>query len=204
MSQLNWGELIKEAAASGSGSYEPLPDGDYELKVVEASATTTQTGKAMFKVKSEVQTGAYARRLLWDNLVVSPENGKAMNMFFMKLGALGITQESLQANQPSNEQIAQALVGRPFRATVGTRVWNGENRNEFKRYLPAAPVGSVSAPAPAAAAPAPAPAPAPQVAAAPAPAPAPAPAAPAPAVDAFAAPAPAAPLAESAPPAPPF
>lgn len=198
MSQLNWGELISQAEETGGGSYEPLPDGDYELKVIESSVATSSTGKTMFKITTEVQTGPYARRRLWDNLVVSNENPKALGMFFVKLGALGLTKESIQQNNPSNEQIAQALQGRPFRATIGTRVWNGKTQNEFKRYMPASAIGTpasapaASAPAPAAA-PAPAPAPAPQ-AAAPAPAPAPAPAAPA-----FGAP-----VADLAPPAAPF
>jgi len=190
MSQLNWGELIKEASASG-GNYEPLPDGDYELKVLESEVKQTQTGKTMFKVKTEVQSGPHARRLVWDNLVVSDGNPTALGIFFSKMNALGLGQEFFSQN-PANEQIAQAMVGRPFRATIGSRVWNGEKRNEFKRYLPAQ-LNVASTPTAA-----------PMAASAPAPAPAPAAAAPAPA--------PAAPVAppvvpsgsEVAPPAPPF
>ena len=192
MSQLNWGELISQAEDTGGGSYEPLPDGEYELKVTEASVATTSTGKTMFKITTEVQTGPHARRKVWDNLVVSNENPRALGMFFMKLGALGLTKESSQANNPSNEQIAQALVGRPFRGTLTTTEWNGKLRNEFKRYMPASNI-SAPASAPVASAPAPAPAPAPQGVA---PAPAPAPAAPVAA--------PAAPVVDAAPPAPPF
>jgi pyruvate/2-oxoglutarate dehydrogenase complex dihydrolipoamide acyltransferase (E2) component len=188
MSQLNWGELISQAEDAGGGSYEPLPDGEYELKVIESSVATTSTGKTMFKITTEVQTGPHAKRRIWDNLVISNESPKALGMFFMKLGVLGLTKESIQANNPSNEQIAQALIGRPFRATVGSRVWNGKTQNELVRYLPASNIASPAS------APVAAPAPAPQAAA---PAPAPAPAAPA-------APAFAAPTADAAPPAPPF
>jgi hypothetical protein len=39
MVALNWGDLVKDAGDSASGSYEPLPDGDYDLKVIEASST---------------------------------------------------------------------------------------------------------------------------------------------------------------------
>lgn len=191
MSQLNWSELIKEAASSTT-SYEPLPDGDYELKVLEAAVATTSTGKTMFKVKSEVQSGPHARRFLWDNLVISPENSTAMGIFFSKMGALGLGADFFAQN-PANEQIAQAMNGRTFRGTVGSRPYNGEIRNEFKRYLPAqanvptTPVAPASAPAPA-------------------PAPAPAAAAPAAAPVAPVAPpvAPSAPVGEVAPPAPPF
>lgn len=203
MSQLNWGELIQEAAASG-GNYEPLVDGDYELKVLESEVKLTQTGKTMFKVKAEVQSGPNARRFLWDNLVVSDGNPTALGIFFSKMGALGLGKEFF-SQSPSNEQIAQAMLNRPFRATIGSRIWNGEKRNEFKRYLPAAMNVPTSAPAPAFAAPAPAPAPA----AAPAPAVAPLAAAvplaaPAPAPAVYQAPAVAPASTEVAPPPPPF
>ena len=185
MANLNWGDLVKDASAGGN--FEPLPDNDYDFKVVEASTTTTQTGKTMFKLKAEVQTGPYAKRLIWDNLVVSPDSPNALGFFFGKMKALGLGAEFF-ATSPSNAQIEAALLNRTFRGTVGSRVYNGENRNELKRYSPSQNAGPAFAP-PAAAAPqiakdAPAPAPAPQAAPAPqtAPAPAPAPqAAPAPA-----------------------
>ena len=60
MSSVNWSDLIKEAGESSS--FEPLPDGDYELKVIDSKATVTQTGKTMFKITTEVQGGPYAKR----------------------------------------------------------------------------------------------------------------------------------------------
>jgi len=175
MSTINFSELLKQAGtAATSTNYEPLPDGDYDLKVIEASATTTSTGKLMFKVTNEVQGGAYDKRRVWDQLVVSPDNPKAMNMFFMKANAMGLGTPYWEQN-PSPAQVEQALMGRAYRATLGTRTYNGTQSNEIKRYYPAttASAAPASAPevasAPAAAAAAPAPAPAPAPAAAPAP-----------------------------------
>ena len=179
-STVNWADLVQQAGdAATSSNYEPLPDGDYELKVVDAQATTSASGKPMFKVTTEVQGGAYAKRRVWDQLVVTADNPKAMNMFFMKAGAMGLGREFWSAN-PGNAQVEQALMGRSFRATLGTRTYNGNQSNEIKRYFPAQAAAPTAASAePAAAAPAPAAAaPAPTPAAAPAPAPAPAPAAP--------------------------
>ena len=51
MSTLNWGDLIKDAGEVG-GSYEALPDGDYDLTVIEATAKVTASGKTMFSVKT--------------------------------------------------------------------------------------------------------------------------------------------------------
>lgn len=171
MSTLNWGDLIKDAGEVSS-SYEPLPDGEYDLTVIEATAKVTATGKTMFSIKTQVEGGAYNKRFVWDNLTVSPENKNALSIFFGKMHAMGITQQFFtQVPAPTNAQIEQILVGRKFRGTVGSRVYNGNKRNEIRKYaalaaLGAAPAGS----APAAPAPAPAP-----IAAAPAPAPAPAP-----------------------------
>jgi hypothetical protein len=71
MSTLNWGDLVKDAGESAS--YEPLPDGDYDLTVLEATAKVSQSGKTMFAIKAQVQNGAHAKRLIWDNLVVIPD-----------------------------------------------------------------------------------------------------------------------------------
>jgi hypothetical protein len=151
MSTLNWGELIKEAG--DVGSYEPLPDGDYDLAVLEATAKTTQSGKTMFAIKAQVETGAHAKRLVWDNLVITTDNPSALGIFFRKMNALGMKKEYFDTN-PTNAQIEQALVGRQFRGQIGSRTWNGNKKNEIKNYYPS---GAVAAPAPvSAAAPAPA------------------------------------------------
>jgi len=177
MSSLNWSDLVKEAGEVGN--YEPLPDGDYDLKVTEATAKVSQSGKTMFSLKTEVQAGPHAKRLVWDNLVVSPDSSAALGMFFKKMSALGLNKAYFDQN-PSNAQIEQALIGRSFRGQVGSRVWQGSKKNEIKMYY-VLPTDATATPV-AASAPAPAPAPAP-VAAAPAPAPAPAPAAPITAAD---------------------
>jgi hypothetical protein len=135
MSTINWADLVKQAGdAGGSTNYEPLPDGDYELKVIQAEATMTKTGKVMFKVTNEVQGGPYAKRRVWDQLVVTDDNPKAMNMFFMKASAMGLGRTFWDAN-PSNAQVEQALNGRTFRATLGKRTYNGTESNEIKRYF---------------------------------------------------------------------
>ena len=175
MSTLNWGDLVKEAGEVSAG-YDALPDGDYDLVITEATAKVSQSGKTMFAVKAQVQHGAHAKRLIWDNLVITPDNAAALGMFFRKMSAIGLGREFFATN-PSNAQIESAMQGRAFRAQVGSRTWQGQKKNEIKMYYPAAggpvpgaaPVAA-AAPAPApAAAPAPAPAPAPVAAAAPAP-----------------------------------
>ena len=146
MSTLNWGDLVKDAGESAGGNYEPLADGDYDLKVIEATATTSQSGKTMVKITTEVQTGPNAKRRIWDNLVISPESSNALGIFFSKMAALGLPREFFTNNNPTNAQIESMLVGRTFRAQVGSRTWNGSKRNEIKRYYVQQPGTTAAAP----------------------------------------------------------
>jgi len=182
MSSTNWLELLKDAESSGTGNFAPIPDGVYELKVLDATAKATSNGKPMFELKAEVQVGPYAKRLVWDRLVVSKESSGAMGFFFRKMGALGLNTAFFQS-EPDDATVAAALVGRQFRGELKTREYQGKQSNEITKYFPAvqgaptggAPAGYPAVPAPAAApvpqAPvaAPAPAPIPQVPVAPQP-----------------------------------
>ena len=163
MSTLDWAQMIKDSK-DGGGNFTPIPSGDYEFVVVEAPLKTTSTGKIMFSVKAQVQGGAHDKRLVWDNFVVSPENSTALRIFFEQMSAMGLNQAGFFEREPSPEQISSAMAGRRFRANVGTKIYNGQTRNEIKKYYAVqnapAPVAAAAAAAPAAA-PAPVGAPAP-------------------------------------------
>lgn len=151
---ISWDDLINEAGDNIQTSFEALPAGDYDLEIVEATATQSKAGKPMFKTKSKVVGGPYNGRLLWDNIVLTTDNAQALGFFFRKMGALGLTVDYFK-QKPSNAHITASLQGRKYRAKIGQRTYNGELQNEFKTYyqVPTAP-GAVAggAPAPAAAA----------------------------------------------------
>lgn len=144
---VNWGEVIEEAN-SGGGSFENIPDGDYDFVVTNAEATKTKNGKPMYKLEHTVQGGPSNSRKVWDNLVVSAESGTAMKFFFQKMAAIGLPVEFFKG-QPSDEQIVQALKGRNFRGKVGTGApYNGKVSNEIKEYYTGSFGGPSFAPAP--------------------------------------------------------
>jgi hypothetical protein len=87
----------------------------------------------MYKVTNEVQGGPYANRKVWENLVVTHDNPVAMDMFFMKVIAMGLTKPFFESN-PTDAQIEQALTGRTFRANIGLRTYEGKDSNEIKKY----------------------------------------------------------------------
>jgi hypothetical protein len=171
---VNFGEILpKTGASSNSGDYPPIPEGDYDFSVVSANVKTSQSGKPMISVKAQVEGGPYDRRYVWDNLVVTKDNPKALGILQGKLNALGFTPEYLKEHNPDLETIADYLVNRNFRAKVAQSEYMGKMRNEIKAYIATTPASAVAAAAPAAA---PAPPAAPPQAAAGAAIPAPPPA----------------------------
>jgi hypothetical protein len=131
---INWDQLIQDSA----GSFDPVPDGDYDLLATEADGSKpTQNGKPMVKVKFTIETGPHAGRTLWNNFVISPESPNALSFFFDHMNVFGLTREWFQQARPEMSQVGQYLVGRRCRATVGNRVWNGAPRNEISTFKPA-------------------------------------------------------------------
>lgn len=184
MTTMSWDELIKNSA----GSFDPVPNGDYDVLCVEASAAQTQNAKAMVKAKFRIQGGPHDGRHLWNQFVISPENPNALSFFFQHMKVFGMDENffaqlppvnaHLGADDPSLQRIAASMLNRPARVTVNIREWNGQKRNNITALkAPLGPIGSnVSAPqvaAPGVPAPQPAatPQPAPPVAQPPAPAP---------------------------------
>ena len=173
----SWSDLAEQAGEDTG--FSALPQADYDLKVIAAEAKNTSGGKTMFKITTEVTSGPYAKRRVWANLVVSPENPVALNIFFRQMAAIGIGKDYFATN-PSDHNVAESLVGKEFRGQVVIRQYQGEDRNDIKQYsrlnrtsesepvAPTIPAASSSSapPAPAGVAPNPAPAPPPAAAAA--------------------------------------
>ncbi len=132
MSEIDWAELVKDADLAPQ-NFQPIPPGDYDFKVIGVEEKTTSSNKTMFKVKAEIQTGSYAKRLVWDNITISPENPNAMGFFFRKMGALGLTKEFF-ASRPSNAAIIAGMSGRPFKGRVEIESYNGQPQNKLKAY----------------------------------------------------------------------
>ena len=62
-------------------SYDPIPEGEYTLKAVEAEEKTTSKGDGSYiKVKFEVVKGDYSGRLLWQNFNHNNPSEKAQSI----------------------------------------------------------------------------------------------------------------------------
>lgn len=153
---VSWKDLLTEAAAGG-GSFEPLPDGDYPVVIEKATPAQSSGGKLMFKVEMRVESGPHAKRIIWNQFVISPESANALSMFFGQMKTLGLGEE-FWAAEPNEDIVASALVGRRCTVALTQREWNGQIRNNVKSVKPAAggvpdaPVAVPSAAPPASAA----------------------------------------------------
>lgn len=128
----NWSQLLADAGDAAK-EFEPLPDGDYLLKVTKSDHATTSTQKDMFKLVTEVIGGPHDKSKVFTNLVVSPENPNAMGFFFRNLAAIGVPAKFFD-NNPTHAAVAAALVGKTFIGTVGSREWNNKISNEIKSF----------------------------------------------------------------------
>lgn len=157
MATANFSDLLKAAEDAG---FSNCPPGTYDAVVVEGTAKTTSAGKDMIVVKFQIQGGPHGGRKVPNNFVISPENANALGFFFRHMRAMGLDSAYFSQN-PSPQKVAADLVGKTCQIEVGTRTWNGEEREDIKKIMPstaltpaaavpvqdAAPASGVAAPA---------------------------------------------------------
>lgn len=149
MTTVRWDALKKTA----DDATRPVDDGVYLVTVDKAEHATATTGSEMIKATLAVVSGPRQGRRLFTNIVFAPDNDFALSRFFTSLAAFGIDDEFFAGIQQQNldvpaslQLMAQAIIGRQANATVGTRVWQGQPRNEVKALEPVAGGGSVNVP----------------------------------------------------------
>lgn len=126
-----------------NASFEPLPDGNYNLVCLEATASESQTGKPMIKAKYQVEDGPNQGKKVWNNYTFSADNDNALAFFFQHMGFHGLD-HSFFAQNPAWETVASSLQGRRIQVTLGQREFQGTIRNDVKKIMP--PSGATPAP----------------------------------------------------------
>jgi hypothetical protein len=132
---INFNQAIQDAK---SVSFEALPIGEYRIRIIESTATMSQTHKPMIKVKMEVTEGPYAPRKVFNQFTLSLENPNAVAIFFRQMKAFGLDEQffaSLGA-QGSLDPVASALMGREAYVKLSHREWQGETRNNCEGFRP--------------------------------------------------------------------
>lgn len=145
MSGVNYGELLQNATFTTRGGL--LPEGTYTAEIKESEVKTTANGNPKIATTFVVVEGEEAGRKVFND-IVTPREGtddkarKAAGIFFDKLFALGLSREFVQTIQ-TNEQLANALLGKRADIVVYHDEWNGKKRAKVRYINPP----SVPAPA---------------------------------------------------------
>lgn len=137
MSTTPFQDLIKQAAEA---KFVVIPASDYPVRVRDASATKSSTGKDMLKLAVKVIGGPHNDASVLTQQTLSPENPAAVAIFLKFLDSFGITEEWLAELPPRDDggpnmgAVASALKGRVAIADVEIHEWNGEDRNGIKKF----------------------------------------------------------------------
>lgn len=178
MTTIDFGKALQDARGA---SFEALPSGDYDVEVEKAEAVMSQNGKPMIKATMRVTSGPYEKRPIINRFTLSLENPTATAIFFRHMKCFGLDETFFsRLGTGTLDPVANALIGRRARLTLGQREWQGEMRNEVTGVKPftgappmaAPPAGPSAGPATGGMIPGPTP---PQMAPAPAPVQAPTP-----------------------------
>ena len=146
-------DVTPDTGATGGGSYDPIPEGEYVLKALDAEEKTTSAGTGSYiKVKFEVVKGEYTGRLIWQNFNVSNPSEKAQ-----RIGRQQMVAWATACGKPDADD-TDKLLEKPFTAAVSIEKGTGgySDSNRVKAFL----FNQESAPAKAAPKPAAKPAPA--------------------------------------------
>lgn len=142
---IDWGALM----ASSGADFEILPVGQYAAQVVKAEAKQSKNGKLMFAVTFRVISGPKTNRNITDNIVLSPENPRAVQAFFINLRVLGVDEAFLkQTPAPAPEAVAAKMVGAKVQISVTHREYQGQQRDNVDRISKLTGVAAAQAAAP--------------------------------------------------------
>lgn len=129
-----------------SSGFDNLPAGTYnaviyDSEVREAGDDAKYPGNQYISWELNITEDGYEGRKLWytTSLATTPKalenRTKVLSMLLGFLKACGYTDEEL--NAPDFELDPEDLYGTPVKIVVGIRKWNGEERNNVKRVMPA-------------------------------------------------------------------
>lgn len=121
-------------AAEATVSYQPIPEGDYNLRVSGAEMKATRSGGSMLKLSIEVLGPSYAGRKFFQNYNIRCASAEAERIGIQQLKMLW--QASGGNGTPTD---TDEFVGRVFRAKVGIEESKDDRygpQNRIQRYYP--------------------------------------------------------------------
>lgn len=124
-------DVTPDTGAAG-GSYDPIPEGEYILKAVDAEEKSTKAGTGSYiSVKFEVARGEFSGRLLWQNFNINNPSEKAQ-----RIGRQQLVAWATACGKPEADD-TDKLLEKPFRADVTIEKGTGgyADSNRIKAFL---------------------------------------------------------------------
>ena len=124
-------DVTPDTGATG-GSYDPIPDGEYVLKALDAEEKATSAGTGSYiKVKFEVVKGEYTGRLIWQNFNINNPSEKAQ-----RIGRQQMVAWATACGKPDADD-TDKLLDKPFSAAVSIEKGTGgySDSNRIKAFL---------------------------------------------------------------------
>jgi hypothetical protein len=120
-----------EVDVNATGTFDPIPAGEYTLKALEAEEKQTKSGGTMIKVKFQVVGGDFDGRLIWNNFNIVNASEKAQN-----IGRQQLVAWATAAGKPDADD-TDKLIDRKFKAMVSIEKGTGgyADSNGIKSYL---------------------------------------------------------------------
>lgn len=131
---VKWSDLMDQAGPEASASFEVLPAGVYNLEVVECTNKISAADNRYWSVQSKVLGGDHNGRRIFDNITLVTSSEGALNFFFRKMKVLGLPRNYFDTN-PTDEQIANAIVGRRYVVKTKQEAYNGDMKAVVDSYL---------------------------------------------------------------------
>lgn len=124
-------DIAKKAskAESKGGSREPMPEGDYRVRLLEVEAKESSNGNPMWNWKYEVVEGDHTGRFLWNNTTLVDSAMWAVNQTFE---AFGVPTDTDTDDLIGEEVGVSVSIG-----TVGAGANQGKKRNNVESVFPA-------------------------------------------------------------------
>lgn len=123
---------VAEVQPDAPATYDPIPEGEYILKALEAEEKSTARGDGSYiKVKFEVAKGEHSGRLLWQNFNINNPSEKAQ-----RIGRQQLVAWATACGKPDADD-TDKLLEKPFKADVSIEKGTGgySDSNRIRAFL---------------------------------------------------------------------
>jgi len=121
---------VADYGSDDNRSYDVLPEGKYDVIVLEAKEKTTKKGDRAIEMTFEVVEGQYRDRLLWETLNLWNSSDQARTIARDRLSSI-----CKACNAPAATS-TDVLLGRRMQVSVGRRMndFRGKEENHIKSF----------------------------------------------------------------------